>query len=77
VAISERACVAVEAMKGTDAMLRRAASLANGRPLRQVKASWKHLLLLAVGARRRRGNLRNRLGGVEHFSNTVPWLASQ
>ena len=31
VAIAERACVAVEAMEGTDAMLRRAASLVNGR----------------------------------------------
>ena len=30
VAIAERACVAVEAMEGTDAMLRRAASLAQG-----------------------------------------------
>jgi DUF1009 family protein len=39
VAISERACVAVEAMEGTDAMLRRAASLVNGRPLRLVKVS--------------------------------------
>ena len=39
VAISEKACVAVEAMEGTDAMLRRAASLTNGRPLRLVKAS--------------------------------------
>ncbi len=39
VAISERACVAAEAMEGTDAMLRRAASLTNGRPLRLVKAS--------------------------------------
>ncbi len=39
VAISERACVAVEAMEGTDAMLRRAASLTNGKPLRLVKAS--------------------------------------
>lgn len=39
VAISEKACVAVEAMEGTDAMLRRATSLANGRPLRLVKAS--------------------------------------
>jgi DUF1009 family protein len=39
VAISEKACVAAEAMEGTDAMLRRAASLANGRPLRLVKAS--------------------------------------
>ncbi|WP_321474380.1 UDP-2,3-diacylglucosamine diphosphatase LpxI domain-containing protein [uncultured Paludibaculum sp.] len=46
VAISERACVAVEAMEGTDAMLRRAASLVNGRALRLVKASnrRKHLL---------------------------------
>lgn len=39
VAISERACVAVEAMEGTDTMLRRAASLTNGKPLRLVKAS--------------------------------------
>jgi hypothetical protein len=39
VAISERACVAIEAMEGTDAMLRRAAALVNGRPLRLVKAS--------------------------------------
>ena len=39
VAISERACVAVEAIEGTDAMLRRAASLSAGRPLRLVKAS--------------------------------------
>ncbi|MBL0157589.1 MAG: UDP-2,3-diacylglucosamine diphosphatase LpxI [Bryobacterales bacterium] len=46
VAISERACVAVEAMEGTDAMLRRAASLVNGRALRLVKVSnrRKHLL---------------------------------
>ncbi len=46
VAICERACVAVEAMEGTDAMLRRAASLVNGRPLRLVKVSRrrKHLL---------------------------------
>ena len=46
VAIAERACVAVEAMEGTDAMLRRAASLAEGRSLRLVKASRrrKHLL---------------------------------
>ena len=34
-----KACVAVEAMEGTDAMLRRAAALTNGRPLRLVKAS--------------------------------------
>jgi UDP-2,3-diacylglucosamine hydrolase len=39
VAISENACVAVEAMEGTDSMLRRAASLTNGKPLRLVKAS--------------------------------------
>ncbi len=39
VAISEKACVAAEAMEGTDAMLRRAATLTGGRPLRLVKAS--------------------------------------
>ena len=39
VAISEKACVAAEAMEGTDAMLHRAASLVNGKPLRLVKAS--------------------------------------
>jgi DUF1009 family protein len=39
VAICERACVAIEAMEGTDAMLRRAASLVNGRPLRLIKTS--------------------------------------
>ena len=39
VAISEKACVAAEAMEGTDAMLRRAAQLTNGRPLRLVKTS--------------------------------------
>ena len=39
VAISEKACVAAEAMEGTDAMLRRAASLTSGKPLRLVKAS--------------------------------------
>ncbi|MCX6623617.1 MAG: LpxI family protein, partial [Acidobacteria bacterium] len=46
VAICERACVAVEAMEGTDAMLERAASLVNGRPLTLVKGSRrrKHLL---------------------------------
>jgi DUF1009 family protein len=46
VAVCERACVAVEAMEGTDAMLLRAASLVNGRPLRLVKASRRrgHLL---------------------------------
>lgn len=46
VAVADRACVAVEAMEGTDAMLRRAASLVNGRALRLVKVSKrrKHLL---------------------------------
>ena len=46
VAISERACVAVEAMEGTDAMLRRAASLVEGKPLCLVKGSRrrKHML---------------------------------
>lgn len=46
VAVADRACVAVEAMEGTDAMLRRAASLVNGRPLRLIKVSKrrKHLL---------------------------------
>ena len=39
VAISERACVAAEAMEGTDAMLRRAATLTGGKPLRLVKVS--------------------------------------
>src|SRR5258707_4657447 len=39
VAIAERACVAVEAMEGTDAMLRRAACLVEGKPLRLVKGS--------------------------------------
>lgn len=46
IAICERAVVAVEAMEGTDEMLRRAARLVNGRPLRLVKVSTrrKHLL---------------------------------
>ncbi len=46
VAIAERACVAVEAMEGTDAMLRRAASLVESKPLRLVKGSRRrgHLL---------------------------------
>jgi len=46
VAICDGACVAVEAMEGTDAMLERAASLANGKPLRLVKVSRRrgHLL---------------------------------
>jgi UDP-2,3-diacylglucosamine hydrolase len=46
VAICERSCVALEAMEGTDAMLRRAATLANGRRLTLVKAARRreHLL---------------------------------
>jgi UDP-2,3-diacylglucosamine hydrolase len=46
VAICERACVAVEAMEGTDAMLRRAAGLVEGRRLTLVKAARRreHLL---------------------------------
>ncbi|MGA3262361.1 MAG: UDP-2,3-diacylglucosamine diphosphatase LpxI, partial [Bryobacteraceae bacterium] len=46
VAISERACVALEAMEGTDAMLRRAAGLVNGRRLALVKVARRreHLL---------------------------------
>src|SRR5262249_31194452 len=46
VAIAERACVAVEAMEGTDAMLRRAAGLVNGRRLTLVKVARRreHLL---------------------------------
>jgi DUF1009 family protein len=46
VAICDGACVAVEAMEGTDAMLERAASLVNGKPLRLVKVSRRrgHLL---------------------------------
>jgi DUF1009 family protein len=46
VAIADRACVALEAMEGTDAMLRRAASLVSGKPITLVKASSRrgHLL---------------------------------
>jgi len=46
VVIAERACVAVEAMEGTDAMLRRAAELASGRSLVLVKVATRrgHLL---------------------------------
>jgi UDP-2,3-diacylglucosamine hydrolase len=46
VAICERACVAVEAMEGTDAMLRRAAGLVNGRRMALVKVARRreHLL---------------------------------
>lgn len=46
VAICERACVALEAMEGTDSMLRRAAALVNGRRLTLVKVARRreHLL---------------------------------
>ncbi len=46
VVVCERACVAVEAMEGTDAMLRRAAEIANGRPLRLIKVSRRRRHLL-------------------------------
>lgn len=46
VAIADRACVALEAMEGTDAMLRRAASLAEGKSLSLVKASARRRHLL-------------------------------
>lgn len=46
VVISDRACVAVEAMEGTDAVLRRAATLVNGRPLRLIKVSRRRRHLL-------------------------------
>ncbi|MGH9673107.1 MAG: LpxI family protein [Bryobacteraceae bacterium] len=46
VAICDGACVAVEAMEGTDQMLRRAASLVNGRALRLVKASQRRRHML-------------------------------
>jgi UDP-2,3-diacylglucosamine hydrolase len=39
VVLSDRACVAVEAMEGTDATIRRAAQLAGGKPLTVVKVS--------------------------------------
>jgi DUF1009 family protein len=46
VAVADGACVAVEAMEGTDEMLRRAASLAGARELRLIKVSRRrnHLL---------------------------------
>ena len=46
VAVCDRACVAVEAMEGTDSMLRRAAALAEGRQLRLIKASSRRRHLL-------------------------------
>lgn len=46
VAVCERACVALEAMEGTDAMLRRAASLVEGRTICLVKGSRRRRHLL-------------------------------
>lgn len=46
VVVAERACVALEAMEGTDAALRRAATLANGKPLRLIKVSRRRRHLL-------------------------------
>jgi DUF1009 family protein len=46
VAIADKACVALEAMEGTDAMLRRAASLVEGARLTLVKASSRRRHLL-------------------------------
>lgn len=46
VAIADKACVALEAMEGTDAMLRRAASLVEGKRLTLVKASSRRRHLL-------------------------------
>jgi UDP-2,3-diacylglucosamine hydrolase len=37
VVVSDSACVGLEAMEGTDAVIERAASLVGGRPLRVVK----------------------------------------
>src|SRR5215472_15983786 len=46
IATADRACVALEAMEGTDDMLRRAAALVGGKPLRLIKGSRRrgHLL---------------------------------
>ncbi len=46
VVISDRACVALEAMEGTDAILRRASALTGGKPQLLIKSSRrrKHLL---------------------------------
>lgn len=42
VVIADRACVAVEAMEGTDATIRRAAQLTQGKPLCVVKVAKQH-----------------------------------
>ena len=68
VAICERACVALEAMEGTDAMLRRAAGLVNGRRLTLVKVARRreHLLfdVPVVGAEHDPGDAGNRDDGA-------------
>jgi DUF1009 family protein len=46
VAIADRACVALEAMEGTDAMLRRASSLVDGKRLRLIKVARRRQHLL-------------------------------
>jgi UDP-2,3-diacylglucosamine hydrolase len=46
IAIADRACVALEAMEGTDAMLRRAASLVEGKRMTLVKSSSRRRHLL-------------------------------
>ncbi len=46
VAIADRACVALEAMEGTDAMLRRAAGIVEGKRLTLVKSSSRRRHLL-------------------------------
>ncbi len=42
IVVADRACVAVEAMEGTDATIERAANLSNGRRLVVVKVSKPH-----------------------------------
>ncbi len=46
VAVADKACVALEAMEGTDAVLRRAAALVNGKAITLVKASSRRRHLL-------------------------------
>jgi DUF1009 family protein len=46
VVVSARACVALEAMEGTDAILRRAREITAGKPLRLVKVSRRRRHLL-------------------------------
>jgi DUF1009 family protein len=66
VAVCDRACVAVEAMEGTDAMLERAASLINGKPLRLVKVSRRrgHLLFDVPAAGPRTIEVMHRCGAT-------------